>query len=86
MTDVSDILDALGIFYDCNIKNICTKKITLVSKEKIVYSSLGLNPAHISEISVRAGLNITQTMEVLISLELKNLVCMVGNNYYAVKI
>lgn len=86
VTDVSDILDALGIFYDYNIKDICAKKIVLASKEKIVYASLGLNPAHISEISVRAGLNITQTMEVLISLELKHLVCMVGNNYYALKI
>lgn len=84
VTDISDIMDALGIFYDYNISE-CKNKLKLETKEKIVYSSLGLNPAHVSEIAARSGLDIKQTMEILIDLELKHFVCMTGNNYYALK-
>ncbi len=85
VTDISDIMDALGIFYDCNISEH-KQKLCLERNHKIVYSSLGLEPAHVSEIAVRSGFSIKQTMEILIDLELKQYICMVGNNYYAVKL
>ncbi len=87
VTNINDIMDALGVFYDCSIKDRKEKiNVNLALKEKIVYANLGLNPAHVSEIAAKSGLDIKKTMEVLIGLELKHLVCMAGNNYYALKI
>lgn len=85
VTDISDIMDALGIFYDCSISEY-KQKFNLETNEKIVYASLGLEPAHVSEIAARSGFSIKRTMEILIDLELKQCVCMAGNNYYAIKI
>lgn len=85
VTDISDIMDALGVFYDCSISEH-KQKFKLETDEKIVYASLGLEPAYVSEIAVRSGFSIKRTIEILIDLELKQCVCMVGNNYYALKI
>jgi len=87
VTDAGDIMDALGIFYDCSVEKHKKKiEVMLETSEKIVYASLGLEPAHVSEIASRSGLGIRRTMEILIDLELKHLVYMAGNNYYAIKI
>lgn len=87
VTDTMDILDALGIFYDNNMQEKKRKnEVMLETSEKIVYASLSLEPVHISEIIQRTGLNTQKTMDLLISLEMKKLICMVGNNYYALKL
>lgn len=87
VTNAGDIMDALGIFYDFSVteqkKNF---QLKLESHEKIVYDILGLEPAHLSEIAIRSGFSIKRTMEILIGLELKRVVCMAGNNYYALKL
>lgn len=84
VTDIRDILDALGLFYDKSISSRKKKiEVVLETSEKIVYSSLGLEPAHVSEIAVRSGFGTRRTMEILIGLELKHYVCMAGNNYFA---
>ena len=54
--------------------------------EKIVYASLSLEPAHISEIALKTGLGIQHTMEILTGLEMKHVAVMAGNNYFALKI
>ncbi len=87
VTNIEDIMDALGIFYDCNIESQKKKvEVVLETSEKIVYASLSLEPAHVSEIASRTGFGIQRTMEILIGLELKHFVCMAGNNYFAIKI
>lgn len=87
VTSIEDIMDALGIFYDYNIETQKKKiEVVLETSEKIVYASLSLEPAHVSEIASRAGFGIQRTMEILIGLELKHFVSMAGNNYFAIKI
>ncbi len=87
VTNVRDIMDALGMFYDCSTEGR-KKKIDVVLErtEKIVYASLSLEPAHISEIALKTGLGIQHTMEILTGLELKHVAVMAGNNYFALKI
>lgn len=87
VTNVRDILDALGIFYseDVNFKNK-KNNLLLETAEKIVYASLSLEPAHVSEVAEQTGMRIPIVMDKLISLELKGLVTMVAGNYYAIKI
>lgn len=87
ITDTIDILDALGIFYDNGIEDKMRKNdVLLETSEKIVYASLSLEPAHISEIAQRTGISVQKTMDLLISLEMKKLIRMVGNNYYAINL
>ena len=87
VTNGRDILDALGIFYseDVNFKNK-KNNLLLETAEKIVYASLSLEPAHVSEVAEQTGMRIPVVMDKLISLELKGLVTTIGNNYYAIKI
>ena len=87
ITETMDILDALGIFYESGIEEKKIKNdVLLETSEKIVYASLSLEPAHISEIAHRTGFNVQKAMDLLISLEMKKLIRMVGNNYYAIKL
>ena len=60
--------------------------LLLETTEKIVYASLSLEPAHVSEVAKQTGMKIPVVMDRLISLELKGLVTMIGSNYYAIKI
>lgn len=82
---VQDILDGLGILVDENIsdkkKNL---EVMLETPEKIVYAILGFDPIHISELTERTGLPVTEVMDSLGNLEQKRLIRMVGNHYYAV--
>ena len=57
----------------------------LETTEKIVYASLSLEPAHVSEVASETGLGIPDVMDCLLSLEMKGLIDTVGNNYYAIK-
>ncbi|MCI9078669.1 MAG: DNA-protecting protein DprA [Lachnospiraceae bacterium] len=87
VTDIRDIMDALGMFYDCSTEDRKKKvDVVLERTEKIVYASLSLEPAHISEIALKTGLGIQHTMEILTGLELKRVVVMAGNNYFALRI
>ncbi len=87
VTNIRDIMDALGMFYDCSADG-WKKKVDVVLErtEKIVYASLSLEPAHISEIALKTGLGIQHTMEILTGLEMKHVAVMAGNNYFALKI
>lgn len=87
VTKVGDILDGLGLFYD---EDVCTRKKKnedmLETTEKIVYAILSLEPLHISQIAQLCGLELQKVMEVLLSLQLKNYVNMIGGNYYIINL
>ncbi len=87
VTKVQDILDGLGLFYDTDVVERKKKiNVMLETTEEIVYASLSLEPVHISQIAQKAGLEPVSAMEVLFSLQRKQLVQTVGNNYYAIKL
>lgn len=87
VTQVQDILDGLGMFFDQDVTERKKKsKDMLETAEKIVYASLSLEPVHISRIAEKAGLELTSVMEILFSLQMKQLVQTVGNNYFAIKL
>ncbi len=70
VTNTRDIMDAMGIFKDDSIDKYKKKvEVMLETTEKMVYSSLSLEPAHVSEISLKCGLNIANTMEILLRAE-----------------
>lgn len=85
VTKTRDILDGLGIFMDEDA-SIRKKKceVMLETSEKIVYSYLGLEPIHISELVRISGLSVQRTMDLLLSMELKGVVRQAGNQYYAI--
>ena len=85
MTTTRDILDGLGIFVDEDV-SVKKKKneVMLETSEKIVYSYLGLEPIHISELVRMSGQPVQRIMEVLLSMELKGVVKQIGNQYYAI--
>lgn len=87
VTKVQDILDGLGLFYDCDVIERKKKiNVMLETTEKIVYASLSLEPVHISQIAQKTGLELSSAMETLFSLQGKQLVQTVGNNYFAIKL
>ena len=87
VTKVRDILDGLGIFYDSDVVERKKKiNVMLETTEKIVYASLSLEPVHISQIAEKTGIEFASVMEILFSLQRKQLVQTVGNNYFAIKL
>lgn len=87
VTGVKDILDGLGIYLDMDIIEKKKKtNIMLETTEKMVYSILSLEPIHISELDKELHLGFGKLMEILLSLQKKGAVKMVGNNYFVVKI
>lgn len=85
VTKTRDILDGLGIFMDEDA-SVRKKKceVMLETSEKIVYSYLGLEPIHISELVRMSGLSLQRIMELLLSMEFKGIVRQIGNQYYAI--
>lgn len=84
---VRDILDGLGLFFDQDVIERKKKsEVLLETAEKIVYAILSLEPIHISQIAEHTGLELQKVMEVLLSLQIKQLVQTIGNNYYAIKL
>lgn len=85
VTQTQDILDGLGIFLDEDVSRRKKKyEVMLETSEKIVYSYLGLEPIHISELVRMSGFSVQRTMELLIAMELKGLVKQISGQYYAI--
>jgi DNA processing protein len=85
VTKTRDILDCLGIFLDEDASGRKKKcEVLLETAEKIVYSYLGLEPIHISELSRMSGFTVQRTMELMLSMELKGVVKQIGTQYYAI--
>ena len=87
VTGVRDILDGLGLFYDCDVIER-KKKIDdmLETTEKMVYAMLSLEPMHISEIVEKTGLSPAAVMESLLSMQMRHLVQAIGNHYFTIKL
>lgn len=81
VTDVSDILLALGM----NYKNFQKQKIFLEKENEVVYSVLGLYPQSIDEIFEKTNLPTGELYTVLLQLQLAGLIEEPVKNYYAKK-
>lgn len=49
-----------------------------------MYSYLGLEPIHISELVRMSGLPVQRIMQLVLSLEMKGVIKQIGNQYYAI--
>lgn len=85
--NVRDILDGLGMFFDEDVVERKKKtEVLLETSEKMVYAILSLEPVHISQIVEYTGFEMQKVIEVMLSLQLKQLVQTIGNNYYTIKL
>lgn len=77
-----DILE----FYDLELKKVWKEneknKKFLDLNWEMVYSGLSLEPKHISQIMEETKLSLTETMEALLSLEMRGYIKKVNRNYY----
>lgn len=83
--DVEDILEELNLQagYDDNFMNVMElTENSLAQAEKMVYSCLSLEPLYVDEIVKRTGMSVSDTLSVLLSLELKGVVRQVVNHFY----
>lgn len=69
-----------------NTGNREEKKLSLDKSEQLVYASLSLGPRDIDTISVSCGLPLSETIHILIQMELNGKICRVGQNQYMLKI
>lgn len=58
--------------------------IPLETKDKIVYSGLSLEPKHLNEIAKEAKMTVSETMQVLLNLELAGRIKEAGGGYYVI--
>lgn len=85
MTSVGDILQDLHMEKVNNDNFINKKELTensLAQSEKKVYSCLSLDPVYIDEIISKTGMSVSNTLSILLSLELRGLVKQTVKNYY----
>lgn len=87
VTEVRDILDGMGLFFDRDVIERKKKSQDMLeTAEKIVYAILSLEPVHLSEIVEKTGLELSTVMESVLSLQMKQLAQAVGNQYFAIKL
>ena len=87
VTSVRDILDGLGLFFDDDVIERKKKsEVMLETSEKMVYAMLRLEPVHLAQIIEETGMELSSVMEILLSLQMKNLVQAIGNNYFMIKL
>lgn len=79
-----DILENYQIKITTKCKDLKKKNNLLEKKEKIVYACVSLMPKHINEIIGETRLQMTEVIEVLITLEQKGYIKQVVKNYYVV--
>ncbi len=82
---VKDILEDFD-FQDFSRGNIDFKNLILERDEKIVYSTLCLEPKHISDIIEETGLNEEELFSSLIRLEIRGYVKRTSFEYYVIKV
>ncbi len=87
VTEVKDILDCLGIFYDNDIEEEKTKIYKdLNSTEKEVIGLLNLNPCPLEYILEKTMLPLPKIMKILIKMEIKGYIRDIGNHNYAIRL
>lgn len=77
-----DLMEELQIASSKEEKKSGTKKILLETEENIVYSCLDFYPRNLEELIQTTGLDISQLMAALMSLELKGFIAEISKNYY----
>lgn len=81
-----DFMEELEINYKEKIKSAGRNKITLESKENMVYSVLDFRARNVSELIKRLQMPVSELMNLLISLELKGYIREISkNNYVKIK-
>ena len=79
-----DILEDFGIFSKENASK--EKKLPLDKSEQLVYSSLSLGPKDIDTISMTCGLPLSDTISLLMKMELDGKIRTLGQNQYMLKL
>ncbi len=85
VVDVGDILEELNIRpleNDNFLKEAEDREKTLAKAEKIVYSCLSLEPTYVEDIILSCGMSVSDTLNILLSLELRGLVRQIVKNFY----
>ncbi len=77
-----DLMEELQIASTKEVKNVESKKILLETRENIVYSCLDFYPRNLEELIQTTGLDISELMDGLMSLELKGFITEISKNYY----
>ena len=82
LLSAENLLESMGISY--KKKDRAGEKIEkgLAKREKMVYSCLDSEPLHAEEIAARAGLSVSQSMDVLLTLELEGYAVRTTGLYY----
>lgn len=73
-----------GKYRQDKVENNKKNNIPLETKDKIVYSGLSLEPKHLNEIAKEAKMTISETMQVLLNLELSGRIKEAGGGYYVI--
>lgn len=81
VNDVTDILEDFEL-YSINGSHVSEQNLILESKDKIVYSTLCLEPKHISVIIEETGFSIGELFSILLKLELRGYVRRTSFDYY----
>lgn len=83
VTSPMDILEELHIKYSkCESSEKEKKERCLEDKERKVYDTLNLTPKHIDVIMKETGLSVDALMELLLSLEFKDMIRQTTKNFY----
>lgn len=77
-----ELLLELGICREREKENVSEIKFLLESKEKLVYSCLGLQPQNLDSLFNVTKLPIVELLDILVSLELRGIVKEISKNYY----
>lgn len=82
LISAQSLLENMGI--SCKKKERAGEKFEkgLAKREKMVYSCLDSEPLHVEEIAERAGLNVSQSMDLLLTLELEGYAVRTTGLYY----
>lgn len=82
LTSADRILEFLGVSYKKSEKQDGKKHKGLAKREKMVYSCLDSAPVHLEEIAAKTGLSVSQSMEILLELELGGYAVRTSGLYY----
>lgn len=79
----ADILEFFGIKYGKKLSLHEKNEKGLAKREKMLYSVLDLQPKHLEDIARESGLSLSESMMILLDLEIKGFAAGSGGNYYS---
>lgn len=78
-----DILEFFGVKYGKKLSLHEKNEKGLAKREKMLYSVLDLQPKHLEDIAEESGLSLSESMMILLDLEIKGFAAGSGGNYYS---